>query len=457
MRKASSKTIYVCQSCGAVHAKWSGRCSACGEWNTLTEESEKPAAKGRSSSARKNAEIQTYKLSEIGGDTSYRIVSGNGEFDRAVGGGVVPASSLLIGGDPGIGKSTLLLQQAGKFAEQGLRTLYVTGEESQNQIKIRADRLKIDSDLIEVACLIDTEEIVAALNKQKYEFLILDSIQTLKSPYLESSSGTVSQIRESVGTILDICQVKRITTFLIGHVTKEGAIAGPKVLEHMVDVVLYFEGEKNHLFRILRSEKNRYGPTNEIGIFSIEASGLKEVSNPSTIFISGRSENDFGSVITAAMEGSRPILIELQALVGNTTYGYPQRVTSGFDPKRLALLLAILEKRQRINFGDKDVFVNITGGLKISEPAIDLAVISALISSFEEAPVNPKTVIIGEIGLGGEIRPVPNIARRLSEASRLGFERAIIPNVTEIEKELAVKIEIHKAGQIADAISLALT
>jgi DNA repair protein RadA/Sms len=455
MNKASSKTVYVCQACGAVHAKWAGRCSACGEWNTLTEELQKPKSASRKQ-GKSAAELEVRKLSEIGGDTSYRIVSGNAEFDRAIGGGVVPGSSILIGGDPGIGKSTLLLQQAGMYAQKGIKTLYITGEESGTQIKIRADRLGISTDLIDVACLTDTDEIIAALNQADYTFLIIDSIQTLKSASLESSSGTVSQIRESVSTILDICQVKEVTAFLIGHVTKEGAIAGPKVLEHMVDVVLYFEGEKNHLFRILRSEKNRFGPTNEIGIFSIESSGLKPVANPSEVFISARSGDEFGSIITAAMEGTRPILLELQALVGGTTYGYPQRVTSGFDPKRLALLLAILEKRQKIPFGDKDVFVNITGGLRIFEPAIDLGIVVALVSSLEEVVAKDNMVIIGEVGLGGEIRPVPNIERRLLEAQRLGFSSAIIPQGVKLDNNILKDLEIHKVARISDAISIAL-
>jgi DNA repair protein RadA/Sms len=455
MPKASAKTVYVCQSCGAVHAKWAGRCSSCGDWNTLTEEiAETKGAKKQIKGAK--SPVETYRLSEITGDTSYRIISGNAEFDRAVGRGIVPGSSILIGGDPGIGKSTLLLQQAGLYASEGFMSLYVTGEESQTQIKIRADRLEIDTDMIDVACLIDTDEIITALNQREYKFLIIDSIQTLKSAQLESSSGTVSQIRESVSTILDICQVKEVTAFLIGHVTKEGMIAGPKVLEHMVDVVLYFEGERNHMFRILRSEKNRYGPTNEIGIFSIESSGLKPVSNPSEVFISGRSGNEFGSVITAAMEGSRPILIELQALVGGTTYGYPQRVTSGFDPKRLALLLAILEKRQKIPFGDKDVFVNITGGLRIFETAIDLAIVIALVSSLEEAAVKDGTIVIGEVGLGGEIRQVPSLERRLMEAQRLGFERAIIPDGVKLDRQALKNMQLEKASALSDAISLAL-
>jgi DNA repair protein RadA/Sms len=455
MPKASAKTVYVCQSCGAVHAKWAGRCSLCGEWNTLTEEVQESKS-GRKKFAGAKSNVETYRLSEITGDTSYRIISGNAEFDRSVGGGVVPGSSILIGGDPGIGKSTLLLQQAGLYASEGFKSLYVTGEESQTQIKIRADRLGIDTDMIDVACLIDTDEIITALNQRDYKFLIIDSIQTLKSAQLESASGTVSQIRESVGTILDVCQVKEVTAFLIGHVTKEGMIAGPKVLEHMVDVVLYFEGEKNHMFRILRSEKNRYGPTNEIGIFSIESSGLKPVANPSEVFISGRSGANFGSVITAAMEGSRPILLELQALVGGTTYGYPQRVTSGFDPKRLALLLAILEKRERIRFGDKDVFVNITGGLRIFETAIDLAIVIALVSSLEEASFKAKTIVIGEVGLGGEVRQVPGLERRLLEAQRLGFERAIIPGGAKLDKNALKDMQLETASALSDAISLAL-
>jgi DNA repair protein RadA/Sms len=396
-------------------------------------------------------------LSEIEGDLNYRIRSDLGEFDRTVGGGIVPGSSLLIGGDPGIGKSTLLLQLAGRYADSGVRSLYITGEESQNQIKIRADRLGVHSDLIDVACLIDVDEIIAALNRETYKILIIDSIQTLKSAQLDSSQGTVSQIRESVSTLLDVCQVKEVTSFLIGHVTKEGAIAGPKVLEHMVDVVLYFEGEKNHMFRILRAEKNRYGATSEIGIFAIESDGLKPVENPSAVFLAERSLESYGSVIVAAMEGSRPILLELQGLVSRSSYGYPQRVSSGFDPKRLALLLAILDKREKIAFGDKDVFVNITGGLKIAEPAIDLGVIVALVSSLEEVAIKRKLIVIGEVGLGGEVRPVPNLERRLREAARLGFEQAIVPARAKLDSGLTQQIEVHSAGQVSDAISLALS
>ena len=456
MAKASSQQVYVCQNCGAVYSKWMGRCSSCGEWNSLTEEKQLQT-KSRLKSRSEKRKVTTYRLSEIEGDLNYRIISGLGEFDRTVGGGVVPGSSLLIGGDPGIGKSTLLLQLAGKFGDLGTKTLYITGEESQTQIKIRADRLGVKSDLIDVACLVDVDEIIAALNKEDYKILIIDSIQTLKSPQLESSLGTVSQIRESVATLLDICQVKQVTSFLIGHVTKEGAIAGPKVLEHMVDVVLYFEGEKNHLFRILRSEKNRYGATSEIGIFSIESNGLMPVENPSAVFLAERSPDSYGSVIVAAMEGTRPILLELQALASRSSYGYPQRVSSGFDPKRLALLLAILEKRERIPFGDKDVFVNITGGMKITEPAVDLGVVVALMSSLEEVAVKQNLIVMGEVGLGGEIRPVANLTRRLAEASRLGFEKAVVPRGAKIDKKLRSQIEIHHAGQIADALSLALS
>jgi len=291
MQKASAKTIYVCQACGAVSAKWAGRCSACGEWNSLSEEKQvlsRVPAKGRG----KEHDTQVYRLSEIQGDPSFRITTGEAEFDRALGGGIVPGSSILVSGDPGIGKSTLLLQLCGHLAQSGHKSLYVTGEESQMQIKIRAERLDINSELIAIACLTNTDEIINALNQSDYGFLIIDSIQTLRSPEFESSAGTVTQIRESVSTLLDVCQIKGITSFLIGHVTKEGMIAGPKVLEHLVDVVLYFEGEKSHLFRVLRAEKNRYGPTNESGIYSIESSGLKAVVNPSLAFISSRRDNE---------------------------------------------------------------------------------------------------------------------------------------------------------------------
>jgi len=445
------KTIYVCQSCGASYPKWSGRCSQCGEWNSLVEER---VRKG-SSTGTTGKEASFTRLDRIDTLAEFHIPTGLDEFDRVLGGGIVPGSTVLLGGDPGIGKSTLLLQAAGRLAEGGHAVLYVSGEESSEQIRNRADRLGVVSDKINVATTTDLHEITSIINSEYHSFVIIDSIQTLRSNDFDSSPGTITQIRECVAHLQNVCEARSMGLMLIGHITKEGSIAGPKVLEHMVDVVLYFEGEKNYLYRILRANKNRFGSTSEIGIFTIGSTGLETVSNPSELFLSERSSGVSGQVIVCSVEGARPILFELQALVAESSYGVPQRVSSGFDQKRLSLLLAILEKKEQFRLSSRDVFVNLAGGLRIDEPAIDLGVVCAIVSSLEESPVRDDTVIVGEVGLGGEVRSVSRVEARITEAMNLGFRRIIIPERGTSRISNKSGIEIIRVSALSDAFSLA--
>lgn len=448
----SQKTIFVCQECGATYPKWSGKCVQCGNWNTLAEETVKKKA---TQSDRSDA--VSIRLDEIESGGEFRIETSLDEFDRVIGGGLVAGSTLLLGGDPGIGKSTLLLQVAGVLAAQGREILYVTGEESPEQIKNRAERLGIQTDKIRLATTTDLHDVIAIVSRDFFSFVIIDSIQTLRSREFDSSPGTITQIRESVSSLQDIACSRGIGLLLIGHITKEGAIAGPKVLEHMVDVVLYFEGEKNHLYRILRSEKNRFGSVSEIGIFSIGASGLEPVANPSELFLSERTSGISGQAIVCSIEGARPILFELQALVADSTYGVPQRVSSGFDQKRLSLLLAILEKKQGFHLASRDVFVNLAGGLRIDEPAIDLGVACAIVSSLEDTAVRDDTVIAGEVGLGGEIRSIPKLDARIREAVNLGFSRMLIPERGSKHLHDVSDIEIIQVATLGSAFEAALT
>jgi DNA repair protein RadA/Sms len=449
----SDSIVYVCQSCGAVHPKWSGKCAQCGEWNSIVQETVQRSSRKRADKI--DVASIAVKLDEIESNNDFRVPTSMREFDRVIGGGLVAGSSLLLAGDPGIGKSTLLLQAAGALAGAHHSVLYVSGEESPQQTRNRADRLGISTDLITVAATADLHEIRAIIEKEFYSFVVIDSIQTLRSRTFESSPGTVTQIRECVADLQDLCAVRGTGLLLIGHITKEGAIAGPKVLEHMVDVVLYFEGEKNHLYRILRSQKNRFGPTSEIGIFTIGERGLAAVENPSELFLTERTRGISGQVIVCSLEGVRPILFELQALVTDSTYGVPQRVSSGFDQKRLNLLLAILEKKEKFRLAAKDVFINLAGGLRLVEPALDLGVVAAVISSYEDAPVRDDTVIVGEVGLGGEIRSVPNAEARIAEASSLGFKRIILPERNARAADTETDIEIAPVSHITDAFSAA--
>ena len=422
--KSSDKTIYVCSACGRSFSRWIGKCPDCGEWNTIIEEKvtvAKPKSRGVAS------DIEATPISRCRTQHQTTIRCGLDEFDQLLGGGIVPDSSILIGGEPGIGKSTLMLQVAGGLALQNLSALYLTGEESTQQVGLRGKRVGITSDLLQVAAVRELPQIYALIDKIRPAAVIIDSVQTLYDPDLESAPGTVSQIRSTAAELIDFCKRSGMLLILIGHITKDGAIAGPKILEHLVDVVLYFEGESRNWFRLLRVKKNRFGPASEIGIFQIGEEGLFAVGNPSELFLNEYPADIPGRAVVTAVEGHRPLLLEIQALSTQTNFGFPQRVSSGYDSRRLALMLAILEKRQRIPFGQRDVFVNLAGGLKIDDPALDLGLMAALMSSVEDIPVHPQTVLIGEVGLSGEVRAVPYAERRISEAVKLGFQRIILP------------------------------
>ncbi len=428
---AKKKTIYICTNCGHNSVQWAGRCPTCNEWGTLQEEI---VTNSKGSIPKKIEKHTPVILSQVRSENrEERIRTGISEFDRVLGGGFVYGSVVLIGGDPGIGKSTLLLQAAAKLTTS---SLYISGEESQYQIKSRAERLGIKSDKIKIFSGTDVDEVVSVAGIEKPGLIIVDSIQTIYSPELDNSPGTVTQIRECTMKLMQFAKTTNIPVVLIGHITKEGFLAGPKALEHIVDAVLHFEGEKNNFYRILRANKNRFGSTNEIGIFEMKSDGLIEVDNPSKIFLNQTEQHSSGSSVTAMIEGTRPILIEVQALVTPAHYSNPQRVTTGFDQKKLSILLAVLEKRADIMLSGHNVFINVAGGIKIDEPAADLAVCIAITSSFRDVVVSKDTLIIGEIGLGGELRAVSNIEKRVTEAVKLGFKNIVLPknNIKALEK-----------------------
>ena len=448
------KTIFLCQESGSSFPKWMGKCPDCGSWNSLVEEKVSKKASITKEGKLSNVPIPMDKIElhkEI--RTKTRI----SELDQVLGGGMVTGGVVLVGGDPGIGKSTLLLKVAEMTAQEKRKVLYVTGEESTSQIKLRAERMKISSSEIKVLTETDLFIILSVLKKELPFLVVIDSIQTMNSQELESAPGSISQIRECTARLLNFAKAYGCCLFLIGHVTKEGAIAGPKVLEHMVDTVLYFEGDKNYAYRILRAVKNRFGPSGEIGVFQMEQTGLKEIPNPSQVFLSGRNKNLSGSVVVCAMEGTRPILLELQALTSPTGYGIPQKVATGVGYKRLALLLAILEKRVGFNMGAFDVFVNVAGGIQVEEPAIDLGTIVAIASSFKDMPVDQDTVFMGEVGLDGEIRAVSQIEPRIREAQKLGFKRCIIPQWNKKSSDHRFDMENIGVGEISETINLVLT
>ncbi|MCK4403905.1 MAG: DNA repair protein RadA [candidate division Zixibacteria bacterium] len=431
------KTVYICQSCGHKSLRWIGKCPDCGAWNSMVEE--KITKHRGTPSAQKTSPVS---LKEVDVSDEDRIITGIREFDRALGGGIVKGSVILVGGDPGIGKSTLLLQISEKIASQYEKVLYITGEESLKQIKLRAERLKINPNRIEILTETNLDLILDVLRQDIPYMTVIDSIQTTYTQNLESTPGSISQIRECAGALIRFAKQSGSPVFLVGHVTKDGSIAGPKVLEHMVDTVLYFEGEKSCLFRILRAVKNRFGSSNEIGVFQMEERGLLEVENPSMLFLPERAGDVSGSVVVCCMEGTRPLLLELQALVSPSSYGTPQRVSSGVDYKRLALLLAILEKREGLSVAAFDVFVNVAGGVRIDEPAVDLGVVVALASSLKEVSAVRESVVIGEVGLGGEVRAVGQIERRIKEAEKLGFKRCVIPhgNLKGLNQKVGIEI-----------------
>lgn len=420
-----NKTVYICGNCGYKASRWSGQCPSCNEWNTLAEGlPPEPAAK--STAARSSAAANARRLSEISSENEIRYKTGFKELDRVLGGGIVKGEVMLISGDPGIGKSTIMLQICQKL--DGLNVLYVSGEESARQIKLRADRLGVFCDELMIMTSTDVEAIINFVNINKPDAVIIDSIQTMNLSLLNSSPGSVPQIRESTNAFMHTAKENDIPFFIVGHVNKDGAIAGPKVLEHIVDAVLYFEGERNMSYRILRAVKNRFGSTNEIGVFEMTEQGLKEVENPSLMLLSGRPKNAAGTCVACVMEGSRPILAEVQALVSTSSFGNPRRMSTGFDYNRMNVLLAVLEKRAGYFFSNLDAYVNIVGGLRIDEPAADLTVAMALVSSLKDMVIPEKVICFGEIGLAGEIRGISRANERISEAARLGFERCIIPS-----------------------------
>lgn len=448
MSKAKIKSAFFCQECGYESAKWVGRCPACEAWNSFQEERFSKASDERKQTGFVTiASEKPVALDEISLDRVPRYTTGISELDRVLGGGVVPGSLILFGGDPGIGKSTLVLQLLEKLAQNNTSVLYVTGEESKEQIKMRAQRLGI-SGSITILAENDLESIFKHVNEIKPQVLVIDSIQTIYLPHLEAAPGSVSQVRECAGKLLYFSKSTRTSTLLIGHVTKEGAIAGPRVLEHMVDAVLYFEGEQTGQFRILRTIKNRYGSTNEIGVFEMTATGLKEILNPSQVFLREKATQKTGACVTAALEGTRAILTEIQALVSPSGLANPRRTGIGVDNNRLALIVAVTEKILGIKLYDQDIYVSATGGLKLMEPACDLAILLSLISSFKNRPLSGETVAFGELGLTGEIRPVSHLDKRVQEALRLGYKSILIP--TTKNKEILGQKNIFQASQVGE-------
>jgi len=419
-----SKTVYTCQKCGFQSPKWMGKCVDCGEWNSLVEETVAIGKKGAPLVATSGAVPQ--RLAEIVSSEEDRLKVGIREFDRVLGGGVVPGSLILIGGDPGIGKSTLLLQALGKLAQSG-KALYVTAEESTRQVKLRAGRLGVQADELYLLAETSLETILQQAREQRPAFLVVDSIQTIFTAGLESAPGSVSQVRECAGRLMQLAKGEGIPTFIVGHVTKDGAIAGPRMLEHMVDTVLYFEGEAGHPYRILRAVKNRFGSTNEIGVFEMQEVGLAEVPNPSELFLAERPEGASGSAVIPSLEGSRPILVELQALVSGSAFGNPRRTSIGIDHNRVSLLVAVLEKKIGLSLLAQDIFLNVAGGVRLDEPAVDLGIVAALASSHLNKPVPQRTIVFGEVGLAGEVRAVSRPELRVKEAARLGFDRCFLP------------------------------
>ena len=426
---AKIKKAFFCQNCGTQHSQWQGKCNGCKEWNTLSEEILSRKVENEWAIDEKTKVSKPIRMDAINVDAIPKIKTGDDELDRVLGGGLVPGVVVLLGGEPGIGKSTLLLQVA---LQQKMKVLYVSGEESQQQIKLRATRMGLVEDNCFVLSETETQSIFHQLQKIEPQLLIIDSIQTLHSNHIESGAGSVSQIRTSAAELIQYAKTTNIPVILVGHITKDGAIAGPKILEHMVDTVLHFEGDRNHIYRILRAQKNRFGATSEIGIYEMISQGLRQVKNPSEILISEKESSLSGHAIAATIEGIRPLMIEVQALVSTAVYGTPQRSSNGFNSKRLNMLLAVLEKRAGFALGTKDVFINITGGISIEDPALDLAIIAAILSSYHDSPISQKTCFAAEIGLSGEIRPISKIDQRIQEAEKLGFKSIVISKYSKL-------------------------
>jgi DNA repair protein RadA/Sms len=455
---AKRKTKFTCQACGYESAKWMGKCPGCGAWNTLTEEIEpgKSSRKLAFTASMNEGVSKPIRLQDVETIQEPRIKTDNHEFNRVLGGGIVRGSLVLIGGDPGIGKSTLLLQISSQLASKNQNVLYISGEESVKQTKIRADRLRVDSSSLFVLAETDLEFITKSIEETQPSFVIIDSIQTVYHPDIQSAPGSVSQVRECTSELMRIAKSKGIAIFIVGHVTKEGAIAGPRLLEHMVDTVLYFEGERHHSYRILRAVKNRFGSTNEMGIFEMKEEGLEEVQNPSEIFLEERSKGAAGSTVVASMEGTRPVLVEIQALVSPTSFTNPKRMGTGLDVSRITLLMAVLEKRVGLLLQNQDAYLKVAGGVKLDEPAIDLAVAVSIASSFRDIPSSATDVLIGEVGLTGEIRRVSRIEQRVQEAAKLGFKRVIIPEKNIGNWSVPKGIQVMGVEHVRQALQITL-
>jgi DNA repair protein RadA/Sms len=449
-KKSKQRTHYVCQHCGTISPGYMGKCPGCNAWNSLVEEKIKPA--GNTGVLSDTPRSEAVPLHEITMDQLPRYSASSAEFNRVLGGGIVKGSVVLIGGDPGIGKSTLLLQEATQINH---RILYVTGEESLQQTKMRAVRLQLNSENLYIYAETELEDIVETIHKLKPQFVVVDSIQTVFTSALESAPGSVSQVRECAMRFIQIAKSMHIPIFLIGHVTKEGYLAGPKVLEHMVDALLLFEGDRDHFYRILRSIKNRFGSTREIGVFEMTEKGLEDVINPSAVFLAERQTDTSGSTVVCSMEGTRPILIEVQALVSSSNYGLPQRNTIGLDQRRIMMLLAVLEKRLSFKIGSMDVFVNAVGGMRIDETAADLGVLASIASSMHNRVIDPEAILLGEIGLGGELRSITHIESRISEATKMGFKKAVLPKGNR--KKLSISdIELIPVNNAQSALDIVL-
>ncbi len=456
MKKSSM--VFFCQNCGYESSKWSGQCPACHEWNTFVEEPKNENRKGVTAGKKRTGTPKSspVSLGHIETRNQERVSTGMAELDQVLGGGIVPGSLILVGGDPGIGKSTLLLQVCRNLAERMTNLLYISGEESLQQIKLRASRIGIFRDSLKLLCetnLSDIEEIVL---REKPEAVVIDSIQTMYQEEISSAPGSVSQVREATGVLMRLAKEQGITIFIVGHVTKEGTVAGPRVLEHMVDTVLYFEGDRHASYRILRGVKNRFGSTNEIGVFEMLQDGLREVANPSEYMLNGKPEGASGSVVACTMEGTRPMLLEVQALVCKTNFGLPRRTAAGIDYNRVNLLMAVLEKRLNLPLSSYDAYVNVAGGLRLNEPAMDLALVLAVISSYKDIPVSGKTIVFGEVGLSGEVRAVSMAQQRVQEAKKLGFKKAVLPK-SSLEQVKNIKgIELAGVATVRDALKMVI-
>ena len=449
-----AKTSFSCQACGHQSPRWLGRCPDCSGWNTMKEERQAPTGKGRPA-AMKMGQAKATPIADIEVVGEDRRLTQIGEFDRVLGGGVIPGSVILIGGDPGIGKTTLLLQALPRLSSKEEPVLYVSGEESPRQIKMRGQRLGIEHPNLLILAETSLEQILKAVQEIQPAAVVVDSIQTVYTEQITSAPGSISQVQEVAGQLMWYAKRSGVPVFIIGHVTKDGAIAGPRLLEHIVDTVLYFEGDKGHSFRILRAVKNRFGSTNEIGVFEMKDSGLEEVSNPSELFLAERSQRTTGSVVVSSLEGSRPILVELQALVTSTSFAMPKRMANGVEQNRVSLLLAVMEKRLGMHLAGQDVYVNVVGGLHIDEPAIDLGIMASITSSLREVPIEPGLLVLGEVGLGGEVRAISQAEMRIREAAKMGFKRCLLPerNLAKLEPIDGIElIGIREVGEALDVV-----